>query len=111
MLNEYASRTLGVEPGAMIVVRASCARGADAPPPVEFRVVGMAEFPFDTPGTSEAGTSASALADACGTRDERSADFLVVRSTGDTGEAAAAIGPGDPVDVRWRDEANLVLAS
>jgi ABC-type Fe3+/spermidine/putrescine transport system ATPase subunit len=27
------------------------------------------------------------------------------------GEAIASIGPGDPVDVRWRDEANLVLAS
>jgi ABC-type Fe3+/spermidine/putrescine transport system ATPase subunit len=27
------------------------------------------------------------------------------------GEAATSIGPGDPVEVRWRDEANLVLAS
>jgi spermidine/putrescine transport system ATP-binding protein len=27
------------------------------------------------------------------------------------GEVAAPIGPGDSVDVRWRDEANLVLAS
>jgi spermidine/putrescine transport system ATP-binding protein len=27
------------------------------------------------------------------------------------GEAVASIGPGDPVEVRWRDEANLVLAS
>jgi len=27
------------------------------------------------------------------------------------GEAVASIGPGDPVEVRWQDEANLVLAS
>jgi spermidine/putrescine transport system ATP-binding protein len=27
------------------------------------------------------------------------------------GDMVAAIGPGDPVDVRWQDEANLVLAT
>jgi putative ABC transport system permease protein len=58
---------------------------------VAFEVVGIAEFPFDVPGASEAGTTASALAEACGARGEPSADFLVVTSTGDTNAAAADI--------------------
>jgi putative ABC transport system permease protein len=91
VLNAYASRTLGVEPGGSVIIRASCERGAEAPPPVEFHVVGIAEFPFDTPGSSEVGTTAPALAEACGTVDDSSADFLIVRSTGDTDAAAAAI--------------------
>ena len=91
VLNEYTSRRLGVEPDATITVRATCARGAGAPPPVGFRVVGIAEFPFDTPGASEAGTTASALAAACGAAAESSADFLIVTSTGDADAAAAEI--------------------
>ena len=91
VLNAYASGALGVDTGASVVIRASCARGAEAPPPLEFRVVGIAEFPFDVPGEAEAGTSATALADACGDGGEPSADFLVVTSTGDTDAAAAAI--------------------
>jgi len=91
VVNDYTSRTLGVEPDATVTLRASCARGAEAPPPVEFRIVGIAEFPFDTPGSSELGTSASALAEACGAEAESSADFIVVQSTGDADAAAAEI--------------------
>ena len=91
VVNDYASRTLGVEPDATVTLRASCARGAEAPPPVEFRIVGVAEFPFDTPGASELGTTASALAAACGGEGESSADFIVVQSTGDADAAAAEI--------------------
>ncbi len=36
---------------------------------------------------------------------------LIVRRQNATGaEASLGLGPGDPVTVRWRDEANLVLA-
>jgi len=91
VVNDYTSRTLGVEPDATVTLRASCARGAEAPPPVEFRIVGIAEFPFDTPGASELGTSASALATACGAETDSSADFIVVQSTGDPDAAAAEI--------------------
>ena len=58
---------------------------------MEFRIVGVAEFPFDTPGASELGTTASALAAACGAEAESSADFIVVQSTGDADAAAAEI--------------------
>ena len=91
VVNDYTARTLGVEPDVTVTLRASCARGAEAPPPVEFRIVGIAEFPFDTPGSSELGTSASALAEACGSEADSSADFIVVQSTGDPNAAAAEI--------------------
>lgn len=96
VVNEHASRALGVQPGATIVLRASCARGAAAPPPATFRVVGVVEFPFNTPGASEAGTSAESLGDACGAGGDTAADFLVVRSTGNADAAAAEISAARP---------------
>jgi putative ABC transport system permease protein len=91
VINEHTSRTLAVGVDTTVTVRASCARGAQAPPAMQFRIVGIAEFPFDTPGASEAGTTAAALAAACGAAAESSADFLIVTSTGDADAAAAEI--------------------
>ena len=91
VVNDFTATRLGIEPGASITVRATCDRGAEAPPPVNFLVVGIAEFPFDTPGSSDTGTTAAGLAAACGTEVDRSADFLIVTSTGDPDRAAADI--------------------
>lgn len=91
VINDYTSRRLNLGPEATITIRATCDRGAEAPPPVTFRVAGIAEFPFDTPGSSESGTTAAALAAACGTEADVSADFLIVTSTGDPDAAAAEI--------------------
>lgn len=90
VLNEHAARALRAEPGASVVVRASCAESGQAPPPVAFRVSGIARFPFDIPGESAAATTSAGLVDACGS-DSDVADFLVVASTGNTPEAAADI--------------------
>ena len=91
VLNEAAAESLAVEPGVTVTVRASCLNGVQAPPPLEFRVVGIAELPFETPGESAAGTSAASLAEACGTPEADIADFLAVTSTGDPDAAAAEI--------------------
>lgn len=82
VINEYAAQVLRAEPGASVTLRAYCSEGADAPPPLLFRVTGIAEFVFDVPGASGAGTTAASLAEACGTPAASTADFLMVRSTG-----------------------------
>lgn len=96
VINEYAATTLGVEPGGSLVVRASCSPGAEAPPPLAFQVAGIAEFPFESPATSAAATTAEGLAEACGQDEAGLADFLVVTSTGDPAAAAADIAAARP---------------
>jgi putative ABC transport system permease protein len=91
VLNRQAAETLNAEPGAMVVVRAACAGGSDAPPSLQFQVVGIAELPFEAPEESAAGTSAASLSAACGTPEADLADFLAVTSTGDPDAAAADI--------------------
>jgi len=91
VLNRHAAEAMSVEPGAMVVVRAACAGGSEAPPSLQFQVVGIAELPFEAPEESAAGTSASSLSAACGTPEADLADFLAVTSTGDPDAAAADI--------------------
>ena len=96
VLNDYAARTVGVEPGGSVVVRASCSQGAEAPPPVVFHVAAVAEFPFDTPEAAGAATTAANLAEACGGADARRANFLLVASRGDPTTTVADITRARP---------------
>ncbi|MBI2187716.1 MAG: FtsX-like permease family protein [Acidobacteria bacterium] len=96
VINRYAAETLGVEPGATVTLRASCSHGPTAPPPVEFRVSGVAELPFDTPETASAAARLVDLEDACGAPGAGVADFLAVTSAGDAAAAAVAIGAARP---------------
>lgn len=91
VLNQYAARTLNAKPGSTVTVRASCAGGSEAPPSIEFRVVGIAELPFETLEEPTAGTTMPSLAEACGTPQADLADFLAVTSAGDPDAAAAEI--------------------
>jgi putative ABC transport system permease protein len=91
VLNDAAAQAIGASPGSNVIVKAYCAGGAEAAPPITFRVTGIAEFPFDAPNQSGAGTTAASLADACGTPDSRTADIVMVTSTGDPDVTAAAI--------------------
>ena len=91
VINEYAAQVLRAEPGASVTLRAYCSGGAEAPPSLLFRVTGIAEFAFDVPGASGAGTTAASLAEACGTPAVSTADFLMVTSTGNPAGAAADI--------------------
>ena len=91
VLNEDAARSIGAGAGSTVRVTAYCSGGAEAAPPIAFRVTGIVEFPFDAPNQSGAGTTSASLAEACGTPDSRTADLVMVTSTGDADAAASAI--------------------
>ena len=91
VINDHAAQAIGVAPGGTVTVKAYCAGGAGAAPALPFRVAGIAEFPFDAPNQSGAGTTIESLATACGIPDARNADLVMVASTGDPDAAAAAI--------------------
>ncbi len=96
ILNESAARTLRAEPGATIVVRASCSDTSASLPPVTFRLTGIAEFPFDNADAPQAATTAESLAFACAETDASAANLILVSSNGDPEAAAAAISTLGP---------------
>jgi putative ABC transport system permease protein len=91
VINDHAAQAIGVAPGATVTIKAYCSGGAEAAPAIPFRVAGIAEFPFDAPNQSGAGTTTASLASACGTPDARAADIVMVTSAGDPDVAASAI--------------------
>jgi putative ABC transport system permease protein len=91
VINDQAAQELGAAPGATVTIKAYCSGGAEAPPAIPFRIAGIAEFPFDAPNQSGAGTTTASLANACGTPDARTADLVMVTSAGDPDAAASAI--------------------
>jgi ABC-type lipoprotein release transport system permease subunit len=96
LINEPAARTLGVEAGATLDVRASCAAERESLPPVRFRVAGIADFPFDDAEGPQAATRAETLAQACGEERSSAANLILVTSAGNADEAAAQIEALDP---------------
>jgi putative ABC transport system permease protein len=91
LLDEGAATDLGVEPGGLVAVRASCSDEEEALPPVEFRVSGIAEFPFAGPNGRGAAATAAGLAAACGGTDPSAANLILVASAGDPSAAVADI--------------------
>lgn len=92
LINENAARMLGVAPGTSVIVRASCSDDDEALPPVEFRVAGVAAFPFDTPDAATAATSSASLDEACGGRQPDAANVIMVAAKDDPIIAAGDIG-------------------
>ncbi len=95
VVNEAVAAALAIAPGASVTLRASCASGDEALPPVRVRITGVAEFPFQETGSGIAAASAEALARACGGPPE-GAHMLLVASSGDAAAAAAAIRGARP---------------
>ncbi|MDO8793196.1 MAG: FtsX-like permease family protein [Vicinamibacterales bacterium] len=91
LINENAARMLGVTPGTSVTVRASCSEDREALPPVEFRVAGVAAFPFDTPDAATAATSSAALDEACGGQEPDAANVIMVAAKDDPVIAAGDI--------------------
>jgi putative ABC transport system permease protein len=91
LINDNAARMLGVAPGTSVTVRASCSDDREALPPVEFRVAGVAAFPFDTPDAATAATTAAALGDACGGQEPGAANVILVTAKDDPVIAAGDI--------------------
>jgi ABC-type lipoprotein release transport system permease subunit len=91
LLNDSAARTIGIEPGGRLDIRASCTADAESLPPVSFRVAGIADFPFDDGEGPQAATTADHLAQACGEERGGAANLILVTSAGDADAAASAI--------------------
>jgi putative ABC transport system permease protein len=96
LVNEPASRTLGVEPGGTVDLRASCSEESESLPPVRVRVAGIADFPFDNAEGSQAATTAETLAHACGEAHSTAANLILVTSAGNADHAASQIEALDP---------------
>ena len=109
LVNENVARRLDLSPGTRVRVRASCVNEPESLPPVEFTIVGIATFPFDTPYGATSATGMDALDDACGGNDEGRADLIMVASAEGSTSAntAAAISRLRP-DVRVLTNDELV---
>ena len=111
VLNENGARRLPAEPGDEITVRASCIEEPDAMPPLRFTVVGVADFPFDSPNVTTSGVTMDALQDACGGNRAGTADLIMVAAAEgvDPEAAAAEIAALRPDLVALTNEAALGL--
>lgn len=89
VINENAARRLHVDPGARIMLRASCTNEEQALPPVAVTVAGVAEFPFDTPNGTTVATSLDQLSEACGGNESAEADVIMAASQETAGPDAA----------------------
>jgi hypothetical protein len=92
LINERTADRLGIEPGDGIRLRASCIEDVDESlPPVSATVVGIAEFPFETPYGTTVAASMDTLDEACGGNDAGHADVVMVASReGSSSDATAA---------------------
>ena len=90
LINENLARRLRVEPGTPVRVRANCSDDLESLPPVTFTVVGIADFPFDSPNGGTVAAGMDALNDACGGNDPGRADVILVASADGVGSDAAA---------------------
>jgi putative ABC transport system permease protein len=93
LLNRGLADLLGRGPGAAVTLRASCGAGTSVLPSVTLHVVGIAEFPFDTPTQMSAATTLGDAVRACGGQGPDEADMVLVASSGraDAEDARAAI--------------------
>ena len=107
LINENNAQGLGVEPGAVLRVSPTCARGPQSLPPVALTVVGIASFPFDAPQSNTALTDMATLAAACGENGAREADVVMVASGTTTAAAVSAIHARRP-DLRVLTNEELV---
>jgi ABC-type lipoprotein release transport system permease subunit len=90
LVNRTAWQQLGIPLGGRVLVRGVCAAGSSAPP-VEFRLAGVADFPFDQVSEKTIATTLGDLDRACGDAGRGEADVLLVASRGEYGSDNAAL--------------------
>ena len=95
VVNQFTADTLNLRPGSVVNVSASCG-GGEAPPRIDFRVIGIVTIPFEPPQRAAGATTIPGLEAACGGTRTGVADFLAVASAGDTTAAIAAIAAARP---------------
>lgn len=90
LVNDALARMLRIGPGSALTFRASCARVAEALPPVTVHVAGVARFPFDPVSQGTAAMNRLDFAAACGRPADDAADIIL-----------ASVAPGvDPERAR-----------
>ncbi|MEQ1728829.1 MAG: FtsX-like permease family protein [Vicinamibacterales bacterium] len=95
VVNESLLKEVGGALGSDVTLRTGCDSSRAALAPRTFRIVGVAQFPFDDEAQHTAVMTRTALREACG--DERDeADMLMVASSGGAGAAVAAIKAARP---------------
>ena len=90
LVNRTLAGELGVSPGGSLALRGTCSQGRSSLPLIDFRVVGIATFPFDGESALTAAVTLRDFARACGEEDLDEADVLLVASRPELGADAAA---------------------
>ena len=90
LVNRNLAGELGVAPGGDLALRGSCSEGRSSLPSIDFRVVGIAKFPFDGESELTAAANLPDFARACGEEDLDEADVLLVASRPEIGADTAA---------------------
>jgi putative ABC transport system permease protein len=96
VIDEHLAAESQLEPGSTITMRASCVADLEALPATRLKVVGVAEFPFQTTNESTTGGTLDALKAACGGNVGHDADLILVTSKGDPDGTAAAVRAQHP---------------
>ena len=87
--------TVTTEIGRTLTLRGRCLQGVSALPSVEFEIVGVAEFPFDSESSRTAAVASHDLAAVCGEVDADEADVLLVASRPEYGAEVTARAVAD----------------
>jgi putative ABC transport system permease protein len=96
VIDQGLADSLGIAPGATILMRASCSQNWEALPPARLHVAGLAEFPFDVTNEQTVAGSLDTVGSACGGNAPDDADLILVTTTGDTDQAVADIQAARP---------------
>ncbi len=96
VVDEQIAAESAVGPGSEITMRASCVDDLEALPTARLKVVGVAEFPFQTTNERTAGGTLDALKAVCGGNAGDAADLILVTSTGDASSTVAAVRAAYP---------------
>jgi putative ABC transport system permease protein len=96
VIDDAIAKAANVGIGSVVTMRASCVADLEALPPVRLQIAGIAEFPFAGTTEDAVGGSLDALEAACGGSIGDEADLVLVTSTGNSDETAAAIRAAVP---------------
>jgi putative ABC transport system permease protein len=89
IVNRRFADELRAFPGDTVRVRGTCGAERSALPPVEFRISGIARFPFDDQTSLTAAATFADVERTCGEESSDSADLLLITSQPSTGPDAA----------------------
>jgi putative ABC transport system permease protein len=96
VVNDRFATDRQIRIGGDLALQASCVDGRESLPSTTFRVVGVAEFPFETSAENTVAGTLNGIAKACGGYGSDEADLILVTSTGDAAAAARAIRTAVP---------------